>query len=74
MSAIKESIPISKEVGLSMNGIDCNINSLRSLFENLFNIPTEMIRLIIFQTLGWLAFFSTHLFFTDFVAQVLSYY
>ena len=33
-------------------------------------MPLELKRLLISQTLGWLAFFSTTLFFTDFIGQV----
>jgi hypothetical protein len=33
-------------------------------------MPTELKRLLIAQILGWLAFFATSLFFTDFIAQV----
>ena len=32
-------------------------------------MPLELKRLLISQTLGWLAFFSTTLFFTDFIGQ-----
>jgi hypothetical protein len=69
MSAIKEKTPIKNEVE-SADRSEPVIISLHSIFFNLFEMPTELRRLIVCQTLGWLAFFSTQLFFTDFIAQV----
>ena len=34
-------------------------------------MPNELNKLFICQVIGWIAFFSTTLFFTDFIAQVL---
>ena len=71
MSAIKETTTIRKDVESSDSPSESGIISLLSLFVNLLEMPTELKRLIICQTLGWLAFFSTQLFFTDFIAQVI---
>ncbi len=72
MSAIKEKTLIKNEVE-SADRPEQVIISLHSIFINLFEMPTELRRLIVCQTLGWLAFFSTQLFFTDFIAQVTFY-
>ena len=37
-------------------------------------MPKELFRLLICQIIGWLALFSTTLFFTDFVAQVVIFF
>ena len=37
-------------------------------------MPPELSRLFICQTIGWIAFFSTTLFFTDFIAQVCVFF
>jgi hypothetical protein len=42
----------------------------RVLIGSFFNMPKELNRLYICETIGWLAFYSTTLFFTDFVAHV----
>lgn len=34
-------------------------------------MPVELRRLFVCQTIGWLAFYSTTLFFTDYIAQVI---
>jgi solute carrier family 45 protein 1/2/4 len=39
------------------------------MLELVFDMPLELKKLLIAQTLGWLAFFSTTLFFTDFIGQ-----
>jgi hypothetical protein len=44
---------------------------LEHLRELLLKMPIEFKRLLFAQILGWLAFFSTTLFFTDFIGQVL---
>lgn len=33
-------------------------------------MPTELKRLLVYATIGWMAYFSTTLFFTDYIAQV----
>ena len=40
------------------------------LMKSYFNMPKELNRLYICETLGWLSFYSTTLFFTDFIAHV----
>ncbi|RNA35506.1 membrane-associated transporter [Brachionus plicatilis] len=46
-----------------------NDSFVKNLTKSFFNMPTELRRLFICQTIGWLAFYSTTLFFTDYIAQ-----
>lgn len=68
MSTIKESTPnsTSHSNDTSFQLSDISIRKIQSSFSN---IPKELKRLLICQTIGWLALFSTQLFFTDFIAQ-----
>ncbi|RNA27188.1 SLC45A2 [Brachionus plicatilis] len=45
--------------------------TLKMLYQSVLKMPRELIRLLVCNLLGWLAFFSTSLFFTDFIGQAI---
>ncbi|CAF0713395.1 unnamed protein product [Brachionus calyciflorus] len=59
-----DSVEVLKEVDNRKDG-----SFLKTLFKSFLNMPKELKRLFVCQTIGWLAFYSTTLFFTDYIAQ-----
>lgn len=68
----RESITLENPGDESLDILESSNDSyMKVLFKSYFRMPTELNRLYICETLGWLAFYSTTLFFTDFVAHVV---
>ncbi|CAF1016480.1 unnamed protein product, partial [Brachionus calyciflorus] len=61
-----------KNIDLSEENDDDNEDkpvTIRMLYQSVIKMPKELTRLLFCNLLGWLAFFSTSLFFTDFIGQ-----
>ncbi|CAF1551992.1 unnamed protein product [Didymodactylos carnosus] len=45
--------------------------TVRALFKSMLRMPAPLWKLMICQVIGWIGYFATHLYFTDFMAQVV---